>query len=164
MSFPFRRILSPVDFEDISLVALEVAVQIARESDGTILLLNVVPMIIPPTDMPVYVDEYKAQEVTAKEKLRQIAAERLQGIKYELLTHLGEPASAIIRTAKCSAADLIVIAVHERHEVSRIILGSITESVLRGSACPVLCIRRLELDKNLAARWTKFNPRLCHSG
>ena len=66
-------------------------------------------MMIAPTGMPVYVDIYKGQEETAKEKLRQIAAKRLQGIKYELLTHLGEPAGAIIRTAKRSAADVIVM-------------------------------------------------------
>lgn len=113
MSFPFRRILSPLDFDDNSLAALEVAAQMARQNDGTVLLFHVVPMMIAPA-MPVYVDIYKSQEETAKEKLRHIAAKRLQGIKYELLTHVGEPAGAIIRTAKRSAADVVVMATHGR--------------------------------------------------
>ena len=92
MSFPFRRILSPVDFDDNSLAALEVSAQVARQNDGTVLLFHVVPMMIAPTAMPVYIDIYKGQEETAKEKLRQMAAKQLQGIKYELLTHVGEPA------------------------------------------------------------------------
>src|ERR1700686_903464 len=102
MAFPFRRTLGPVDFDEDSLAAREVAGQIARQNDGTVLLFHVVPMMIAPTDMPVYVDIYKGQEETAKEKLRLMAAKRLQGIKYELLTHVGEPAGAILRTAKRS--------------------------------------------------------------
>jgi nucleotide-binding universal stress UspA family protein len=54
MSFPFRRILCPVDFDDNSLAALEVAAQIARQNDGTVLLFHVVPMMIAPTAMPVW--------------------------------------------------------------------------------------------------------------
>ena len=127
MSFPFRRILSPVDFDDNSLAALEVAAQMARQDDGTVLLFHVVPMVVAPTGMPVYVDIYKGQEELAKEKLRQIAAKRLHGIKYELLTHLGEPAAAIIRTAKRSAVDVIVMATHGRRGFSRVMLGSIAE-------------------------------------
>ena len=158
MSFPFRRILSPVDFDDNSLAALEVSAQVARQNDGTVLLFHVVPMMIAPTAMPVYIDIYKGQEETAKEKLRQMAAKHLQGIKYELLTHVGEPAGAIIRTAKRSAADVIVMATHGRRGFSRVMLGSIAEMVLRESPCPVLGVRRGEPDKNLVARWMSSSP------
>ncbi len=158
MSFPFRRILSPVDFDDNSLAALETAAQIARQNDGTVLLFHVVPMVIAPTGMPLYVDIYKGQEETAKEKLREMAAKRLQGIKYELLTHLGEPAGAIIRTAKRSAADVIVMATHGRRGFSRVMLGSVAEMVLREAPCPVLCVHRGEPDKHLVARWMSSSP------
>jgi universal stress protein A len=158
MSFPFRRILSPVDFDDNSLAALEVAAQIARQNDATVLLFHVVPMVIPPAGMPVYVDIYKDQEGTVKEKLRQIAAKRLQGIKYELRTHVGEPAGAIIRTAKRSAADVVVMGTHGRRGFARVMLGSIAEMVLREAPCPVLCVRRGEPDKNLVARWMSSSP------
>ncbi len=43
MSFPFRRILSPVDFDGNSFAALEVAAQLARQNDGTVLPFHVVP-------------------------------------------------------------------------------------------------------------------------
>jgi nucleotide-binding universal stress UspA family protein len=158
MSYPFRRILSPLDFDDNSLAALDVAAQIARDNDGVVLLLHVVPMVIPATGMPVYVDIYKGQEDTAREKLRQIASKRLQGIKYELLTHMGEPAGSVLRTARRQAADLIVMATHGRRGFSRVLLGSIAEMVLREAPCPVLCVRRGEPDKNLVARWMSSNP------
>src|SRR5208282_3824898 len=158
MSYPFRRILCPVDFDDNSLAALEVAGQIARQNDGIVLLFHVVPMMIAPAGMPVYVDIYKGQEETAKEKLRLIAARRLQGIKYELSTHVGEPAGAILRAAKRSAPDVIVMATHGRRGFSRVMLGSVAEMVLREAPCPVLCVRRGEPDKNLVARWMSSSP------
>ena len=79
MSYPFRRIVSPVDFDDNSLAAVDVAAQIARDNDGTILLLHVVPMIMEPTGMPIYVDMYKGQEEIARDKLRQFEASDFRG-------------------------------------------------------------------------------------
>ncbi len=158
MSYPFKRILSPVDFDDNSPVALEVAAEIARQNDGTILLFHVVPMMIAPTDMPLYVDIYKGQEETAREKLREIAAKRFQGIKHEILTHLGEPAGAIIKTARHSAADVIVMATHGRRGFSRVVLGSVAEMVLREAPCPVLCVRHGEPDRNQVSHWMSSSP------
>ncbi len=158
MSYPFRRILSPIDFDENSLAALDVAAQIARDNDGTVVLLHVVPMIVPPTGMPVYVDLYKGQEEVAREKLREVAAKRLHGVKHELLTHMGEPAGTIIRNARRHAVDLIVMATHGRRGFSRVLLGSIAEMVLREAPCPVLCVRRGEPDKHLVARWMTSNP------
>ncbi|MGO9605482.1 MAG: universal stress protein [Candidatus Binataceae bacterium] len=158
MSYPFRRILSPIDFDDNSMAALEVAAQMARDSQGTVLLLHVVPMIVPVTGMPVYVDIYKGQEETAREKLREIGAKRLHGIKYELLTKMGEPAGAILSMSRRGAADLIVMATHGRRGFSRVLIGSIAEMVLREAPCPVLCVRRGESDKNLVARWMSSSP------
>ena len=159
MSFPFRRILSPLDFDENSLAALEVAVQIARQNDGTVLLFHVIPMMVAaPMGRPVYVDIYKGHEETARAELRHLAANRLQGIKHEMLTYHGEPAGAIVRTAKRSAADLIVMATHGRRGLSRVMLGSVAELVLREAPCPVLCIRQAEPDKNLVARWMSSSP------
>ena len=158
MSYPFRRILSPIDFDDNSLAALDVAAQIARDNDGMLLLLHVVPMIVPATDMPVYVDIYKGQEEAAREKLREIAAKRLLGFPHQILTHMGEPAGSILNAARRDAADLIVMATHGRRGLSRVLLGSIAEMVLRNAPCPVLCVRRGTADKSLVARWMSTSP------
>lgn len=158
MSFPFRRILSPVDFDDGSLAALDVAARIAHQNDGTIVLLHVVPMVIAATGTPLYVDIYKGQEEAAREKLREIASQRLPEIKPELLICIGDPAGAILRTAKQTAADLIVMATHGRRGFSRVMLGSVAEMVLREAPCPVLCVRHGEADKHLVARWMSSSP------
>ena len=53
MAFPYRKILCPVDFDENSMAALEAAAEIAHSNDGTVFVLHVVPMVIPPTGMPV---------------------------------------------------------------------------------------------------------------
>jgi nucleotide-binding universal stress UspA family protein len=98
MTQQFSRILCPVDFDDNSMKALDTAADLARENNGTVFVLHVVPMIVAPTGMPVYVDLYKGQEEAAHNKLLEIAHKRLAGLKYELLVHTGEPAGTILNT------------------------------------------------------------------
>ena len=80
MTQRFTRILCPVDFDDNSMRALDTAANLARENNGTVFVLHVVPLIVPPTGMPVYVDLYKGQEETAKTRLLEIAHKRLSGL------------------------------------------------------------------------------------
>jgi nucleotide-binding universal stress UspA family protein len=91
MAQQFCRILCPVDFDDNSMEALDTAANLARENNGTVFVLHVVPMILTPTAMPVYVDLYKGQEETARAKLLEIAHKRLAGLKYEQSGHCDPP-------------------------------------------------------------------------
>jgi nucleotide-binding universal stress UspA family protein len=147
-----------VDFEDNSMQALDTAANLARENNGTVFVLHVVPMIVPPTGMPVYVDLYKGQEENAHEKLLEIAHKRLNGLKYELLTQAGDPASAILNAEKKMSADLIVMATHGRRGFRRFFLGSIAELVLRESTCPVLTVRCTPTQNDLVGTWMTKNP------
>jgi len=156
--FPYQRILCPIDFDENSLAALAAAADLARRSDGTVFVLHVVPMIVQPTAMPVYVDIYKSQEETAWARLKDIARKDLAGVKYELLVHMGEPAGSIIRMEKKVNADLVVMATHGRRGFSRFFLGSVAEVVLRESTCPVLTIRAKAADKKNVGAWMTHNP------
>jgi CBS domain-containing protein len=158
MAFPFRKILCPVDFDDNSMHALESAADLARQNDGTVFMLHVVPMIIPPTGMPVYVDLYKGQEDAARSRLAEIARKRLTGLKYEILTHLGEPAETILRTVRKVGADVLIMATHGRRGFSRFFLGSVAELVIRESPCPVLTVKFAPPQKELVGAWMTKNP------
>jgi len=158
MSFQHQRILCPIDFDENSLAALSAAADLARRSDGTVYVLHVVPMIVQPTAMPVYVDIYKSQEETAWARLKDIARKDLAGVKYELLVQMGEPAGTIIRTEKKVSPDLVVMATHGRRGFSRFFLGSVAEVVLRESTCPVLTIRAQATDKKTVGAWMTHNP------
>lgn len=158
MTAQFRNILCPVDFDDNSMQALDTAANLARESNGTVFVLHVVPMIVAPTGMPVYVDLYKGQEETARAKLLEIAHKRLAGIKHELLIHTGEPAGTILNAEKKTNADVIVMATHGRRGFKRFFLGSIAELVLRESICPVLTVRSTPAQNDMVGTWMTKNP------
>jgi acetoin utilization protein AcuB len=158
MAHQFSRILCPVDFDDNSMRALDTAAHLARENNGIVFVLHVVPLIIPPGGMPVYVDLYKDQEETAKTKLLEIANKMLAGLKYELLLHTGEPAGTILNAEKKIGADMVVMATHGRRGFKRFFLGSIAELVLRESTCPVLVVRGAPTQNDLVATWMTKNP------
>jgi nucleotide-binding universal stress UspA family protein len=158
MEQKFRKILCPVDFDDNSMLALDTAANLARDSNGTVFILHVVPIIVEPTGMPVYVDLYKGQEETARAKLLEIAHRRLGGLKFEVLTHTGEPAGTILNVEKRIKADIVVMATHGRRGFKRFFLGSIAELVLRESVCPVLTVRCTVTQNDQVGTWMTKNP------
>jgi len=97
----FLRILSPVDFHENSLAALEYAAEFARQYGATVYLLHVVPTDEIQLHRAVYQPEQGGganvgwAEQVAKEKLQEIAQKHLSGgIGYEILTRVGGAAEA----------------------------------------------------------------------
>jgi|SRR6202050_1030537 nucleotide-binding universal stress UspA family protein/CBS domain-containing protein len=158
MAFPYRKIMCPIDFDDSSLEAVDAAAHIARQNDGTLILVHILPMIIEPTGLPVYGDLYKVQEETARQQLADIIKTRLSGIKCETSLHSGEPAQTILNIQRKLVPDLLVMATHGRKGFSHFFLGSVAELVLRGASCPVLTVRGARQDKNTVAGWMTLNP------
>jgi universal stress protein A len=158
MAFPFRKILCPVDFDDASMEALDIAANLCRQNDGTIFLLHVIPLILLPTGAPAYIELYREQEEAAYHRLEAIARKRLAGLKYELVTKIGNPFEIILDAEKKARADVVVMATHGRRGFSRLLLGSVAEVVLRESTCPVLAIRQMEPRKYFVGEWMTRNP------
>jgi nucleotide-binding universal stress UspA family protein/predicted transcriptional regulator len=158
MAFPFRKILCPVDFDENSMKALDVAADLARQNEGTALLLHVVSMIVVPARLPGYFDLYLSQGETARARLKEIAHKRLAGLKYEILAEMGDPADIIVTTGSTAGADLIVMATNGRRGFSRLLLGSVAERVLRQSTCPVLTVRYSPAQRDLVSTWMTRNP------
>jgi universal stress protein A len=157
MAIPYRRILTPVDFDETAEAALDAAARIAAENQGTVFVLHVVPMVMAPTGMPNYVDIYKDQEKIAGQKLSAMA-QRHPKINCEMLTRIGDPAHEILAAERRLAADLIVLATHGRKGVRRMLLGSVAEAVLRSASCPVLTVRRGGTDTHAVGHWMTPNP------
>jgi nucleotide-binding universal stress UspA family protein len=158
MAFPFKQVLCPIDFDENAVNALTLAAQMARQTDGTVLVLHVVPMILPPAAMPVYVDLYKEQGKVAAARLQEMAGKYLRGVKHELLSHSGEVASSILRAEKQLGADVVVMATHGRRGFSRFFLGSVAEMVLRESTCPVLTVQGALTDREQVGHWMTHSP------
>lgn len=144
MAFPFKRILAPVDFDASSLKALEFGAKLAKQTDGTVFILHIVPVDMDVSGMPQYVDLIKRQESLDREKLTAIAKEHLPDVKWEILDKMGQPADVIDEVATQLPADVIVMVTHGRRGLARLVEGSIAEKVLRHAPCPVLAVRQEE--------------------
>src|SRR5579863_1141110 len=158
MSPPFQRILCPIDFDENSMAALASAARIAIASDATLYVLHVVPMVFPVAGAPVYVDIYRGQETEAKAKLEDLAKTMLKGVKYELMTHIGEPSISILGVQRKLSADLLVISTHGRRGLSHFFLGSVAEEIVRRAPCAVLTVKRTAAKPETVGAWMTTNP------
>jgi len=140
-----KKILVPVDFSDFSKGALVTAADIATNLPGAeITVLHV--MAEPQASVPyeVYVDWQKVKndiKADAERMLKQMVERN--GIAQRAQTRLlwGDPSSLIVKVAKEGNFDVIVMATHGRTGINRLFMGSVAESVMRHSPCPVLVLR-----------------------
>jgi hypothetical protein len=85
MSYPFKKILCPVQFDDSEQVSLHLASHLAKDMDATVYLLHVAPIL--PIDAPhTTVSVNTRSEDDARLRLQALAAERLAGLKAEVVT------------------------------------------------------------------------------
>ncbi len=143
-----RRILAAIDFSEGSLAAWHQAEELARRFDARLEALHVEPWQysvagLGPIDRP-----YPAS--VAEESLEALR-ERL-GEDANIVSLPGDPAETIVSHAVDGRFDLIVMSTHGRTGLSRLVLGSIAESVVHRSPVPVLVTRRVirEIDSVLA--------------
>jgi universal stress protein A len=144
----FNRILCPIDFEESSLEALDVAGQLASQNGAELYLLHVCSTVVIPLGGPV--TNLVLAEQSAKEKLEELAARSLRDIRYQLLVTTGDAAERVSTVQAALRADLIVMGTHGRRGASRFFLGSVAERVVREAACPVLTIRHKSRHDKIA--------------
>ena len=139
----YKRILVPIDLADVELAkpAIATAVMMAKESDGSVRLINVLP--ITPVMLAEYVPpDFEAQQRAAAEEAIAIVA-RESGLPPERVSTVVRQGSIdreILDEAKSIAADLIVMSSH-RTGMRTYFLGSNAGHVVRYAACSVLVVR-----------------------
>jgi glycine betaine transporter len=144
-----KNILVPVDFSEYAEHALDYAIALAAKLDAKVHLLNVIG--IPVLGVPELgvalsagmMDTIVRDNQAALDKLA--SARRTKAAIGEVMLRTGDARDLIVRACEEVGADLIVMGTHGRRGVSRALLGSVAESVLRTAPCPVLTIRK-ELD------------------
>lgn len=150
MAYPYRSILSPIQFDDPSLLALGLAKQIAAEHGATLHLLHVVPKLRAIGEPEVSEDEHSPGEEKARARLQEIAARHLVGVQHKIHTAAASErglAKAVVWVASEVDADLIVLKTHGRKGLSHLILGSVAEEVVRTAPCPVLTLTPAAQEK-----------------
>jgi nucleotide-binding universal stress UspA family protein len=142
-----KLILSPIDFSDSSLEALDTARDIASRYGAAMLLAHVVPFIPKlPSDVSIFNEGTYEQDLihNAEQRLNELAEKlKTEGITARTVVGLANDAAMeILRTAEQEHADLIVIATHGMTGWRRLAFGSVTDKVVRTADCPVLVLRK----------------------
>jgi nucleotide-binding universal stress UspA family protein len=141
----FEKILCPVDFSESSDRALDYALALARRHGGRVSVMHVLPTVL--ADPEIY--PYLTEPVLASGEARDRAYGRLgafvhralaDGIGAEVVLEDGDVVDEVLEKAKRLEADLIVMGTHGRRGFRRLLLGSVTERVLRQAEAPVLSI------------------------
>jgi len=146
---PFRAILVPLDGSSRAERVLESVIRIAQPARSECRLLSVVPP--PPPFTTPYLPHAARELRESLECGRKEAeayllgvAERLReaGLAVTTKVEVGvRPAAGILRAADDPTVDLVAVATHGRSGVSRIMLGSVADKVVRGADLPVLVVR-----------------------
>jgi nucleotide-binding universal stress UspA family protein len=156
MSYPFKKILCPVQLEDSEQVALDLASRLAKDMDATVYLMHVVPIL--PIDAPnVTITVHTQAADEASLRLQELAAKELAGLKSEIITRVagpGEVARTVLEVATELDTDLIVLKTHGRSGVAHFIMGSVAEQIVRRAHCPVLTLTSTAKERHtgLSAR------------
>jgi len=144
---PFRSILAPVDFSDLSALALRYAAALASRSAARLALMYANVFSPPPyfteNNLNELERQFRASFAEAGKGLRRFAETTLGDGAAGVEMHVSEgpPAHTILRYAAENGVDLIAMGTHGPGGVNRWMMGSVAERVLRGSHVPVLTVR-----------------------
>src|SRR5262245_58717603 len=137
-----RRILCPTDFSEYARRALHQAVPVAQWYEASLTALHVLPAALPVDGVfpfplaPIVHEGVRARVDRELEEF--VAPARAAGIPAETAVREGTPVAEILNLARRLPADLLVMGTHGQGGLERLVLGSVTESVLRRAPCPVL--------------------------
>jgi nucleotide-binding universal stress UspA family protein len=140
-----KRIVCPTDFSDAAAPAERLAAALARSLGAEVVLLHVA------SESPLWRETLGTAQVRAVfEAQRKWAADALaeravvlagEGVGARGLVKVGVAWQEIVRVAADEHADMIVMGTHGRSGLDRLLLGSVTERVVRRAPCPVLTVR-----------------------
>ena len=144
---PFKRLLCGIDFSEPSLAALRYAVSLAKESDAHLTMLHVLefPRVDDiPSERPFDLARYRnTVEADAQRKLQELVTEDIRTwCEPETRLVYGKPYEQLLATAAQEHDDLIVLGVHGRNALDRMLFGSTTNQVVRHATSPVLTLSR----------------------
>jgi nucleotide-binding universal stress UspA family protein len=143
---PFRRVLCAIDFSQDSARALAYATSLAHHGAGQLTLVHVCEPVAVGYDPMVGVgfDVAAYQDAIAKSAQRQldlaVGEARALGCACDSVVARGRAYTEILRISADRQADVIVLGVHGRNAIDRLVFGSTAEHLVRRASCPVLTV------------------------
>jgi nucleotide-binding universal stress UspA family protein len=150
----FRKILYPTDFSDCAVKALGYVKKLKEAGAEEVVLVYVIDVREMATmatgvagfgETPVTYD-YEVQEMmiaNVKKKLEEVKREiETEGLKVHVKMPEGVPRKEILKTAEEEDVSLILLGSHGKSNLKEMLLGSVSEKVIRDSKRPVLVVKR----------------------
>jgi len=145
MRVQFKNILCATDFSDFSNHTIGYGVALAKEFEAKLFVSHVIDL----SSVAIY-GEFQLDPVGQQNRIVEDAAVQLkeltgdQPISWEPLITVGKPADEISRAVEEKDIDLVITATRGRAGLKRIILGSVTERLMRTLTCPLLVVNSPE--------------------
>jgi len=141
-----KRILVPIDFSPDAEHALDLALGLLKHDDSMLVLLHVVEEMSYAADLaltsppePVVKQVARRAEVALESLAKRVVP---GGVRWAARVAIGRPAGEIARIAEEEKADMIVMGTLGLTGLTHMLVGSVTEKVVRTAPCPVLTVRR----------------------
>jgi nucleotide-binding universal stress UspA family protein len=136
-----KKILAPTDFSELSRLGVGYALELARGWGASVTVYHIADAAELANYKARSLDELiERQRQSLSQFLDQYFAELVATVDVRKLVEVGAPASNIVAEAEKSDYDLIVMSTHGRTGIAHMLIGSVTEQVLRNAPCPVFSV------------------------
>ena len=140
----FQKIVTAVDGSPNSYRALDQALLLAKQFSSEVIVVYVVhiPITSYSYDVLGSLEVFNKLESDGKESLAKCASTASQaGVTARTVLMTGDPAQGILDTAAHEGADLLIVGSRGTGTLERLLMGSVSERVVRFSKCPVLVVK-----------------------
>jgi nucleotide-binding universal stress UspA family protein len=138
--FTGKCVVVPYDFSPESSDAIKTAVQLTGSGDD-VHVVHILSEVITAEPMVIWNDDLEVQRRAHTRKAMEEKLSELGITNLHLDVATGNAGHMIADLAKKIGADLIVIPSHGRTGLKRLLIGSVAETVVRLSPCPVLVLK-----------------------
>lgn len=170
--FSPRHILCPVDLSEHAALALKYAAAGAQAFQARLTVLQALEVELPPYFTPGQMPELSRTTQQALEAAREdlsrhvraVLGDAARALTLRVFITAGHPTDAILETAERDAADLLVMGTRGRGGARRVLLGSVTENVVRQARRPVFVARPQQhgfLAPGQPGAWPELRRILC---
>jgi nucleotide-binding universal stress UspA family protein len=142
MRVQLERILCTTDFSEASNRSVVFGQLLAQEFGATLYVCHIIDL----SSVAIY-GEFQVDPVGQQERIRVDAEDQLQQllgslpVQWESIIDVGQPSEEIGRIVEEKQIDLVISATRGRSGLKRLILGSVTERLMRSLTCPLLVVR-----------------------
>jgi nucleotide-binding universal stress UspA family protein len=147
-----RKILAPADMSELSTSGVRYALDLAQWQQSEVVIYHIITVeetpfpqgkedwVVTQTEHPKLKKIIEQRRKRLDAFVREKFSDRLAAGKLRQEVGIGTPYKVIVDAAVAEGADLIVMSTHGRTGLAHMLIGSVTERVLRRAPCPVLAV------------------------